>query len=231
MARSRAIASLVEEISVAGWNSGCDPPNNMIRLCTRCIYPDTKPDLFFDDEGGDRRGGSGRARQGLRPTDAVALHQRLSAGARGGEPAHYDRHAPRLRVQVGLSDHTLGTAVALGATAVEKHVTLFRTDGGPDSAFSLEPEAGRRRARCLGRARVANYLRTESESDSLVFRCSNFAADDIAECEALTNGNVRIIRTQPRSRTQAPARRPGLPRGSPHLDRLKTGPVDLRHLP
>lgn len=106
-------------------------------------------------------------------------------------------------VPVGLSDHTLDPAVAiaaaaLGAAAIEKHVTLARADGGPDAAFSHEPDefadlvkAVRTAHAALGRV---NYERTESERGNVLFRRSIFAVRDIAEGERLTLDNVRVIR-------------------------------------
>ena len=55
-----------------------------------------------------------------------------------------DRIQAKFGCKVGLSDHTLSTvipaaAVALGASVIEKHITLDRTMKGPDHAASLEP--------------------------------------------------------------------------------------------
>ena len=106
-------------------------------------------------------------------------------------------------VPVGLSDHTLGTAVpvaavALGACIVEKHFTLSRNIPGPDSAFSLEPhefnamvDAVRTAEKALGRV---EYGVTEPEAVSHVFRRSLYAVRDIEAGEPLTAENVRSIR-------------------------------------
>lgn len=117
------------------------------------------------------------------------------------------RAIPRLAdsfgVPIGLSDHTIDNgvaiaAVALGAAAVEKHVTLRRADGGPDAAFSLEPAelaslaAGLRTAwLALG---DAEYRRAPSEEGNIVFRRSIYAVRDIRAGELITPENVRIIR-------------------------------------
>lgn len=111
--------------------------------------------------------------------------------------------AERFGYPVGLSDHTLGlavplAAVALGACIVEKHLTLSRTRGGPDSAFSLEPDefrqlvVGIRAAeRALGESRIAPTAR---ESASRVLRRSLFVVSDIKKGELLTDENIRSIR-------------------------------------
>lgn len=104
---------------------------------------------------------------------------------------------------VGLSDHTLDSvaalgAVALGACIIEKHFTLSRKSGGPDSAFSLEPEGLRQlvsgiRAleKSLGRSRLAIG---REEKKSRTFRRSLFVVKDVRKGERITKTNVRSIR-------------------------------------
>jgi pseudaminic acid synthase len=111
--------------------------------------------------------------------------------------------ARRFDCPVGLSDHTMGiavpvVAVALGACILEKHLCLRRADGGPDGAFSLEPqefkamvEAVRTAEKALG---VAHFGSGPREANSLKFRRSLFVVEDIKKGEIFTKQNVRSIR-------------------------------------
>jgi N-acetylneuraminate synthase len=103
----------------------------------------------------------------------------------------------------GLSDHTLGTAaavtaIALGACLIEKHVTLARADGGPDSAFSLEPEELGRLVRDCRNAWEAlggaDYRRSADEAVNRQFRRSLYVVRPVARGAALTCEDVRSIR-------------------------------------
>jgi len=111
--------------------------------------------------------------------------------------------ARRFGCPVGLSDHTMGiavpvVAVALGACIIEKHLCLRRTDGGPDGAFSLEPqefkamvEAVRTTEKALGSVQFACGPR---EANSRKFRRSLFVVEDVKKGELFTKQNVRSIR-------------------------------------
>jgi sialic acid synthase SpsE len=111
--------------------------------------------------------------------------------------------AERLQVIVGLSDHSMVpepvvAAVALGANVIEKHLTLRRSDGGPDAGFSLEPEEFRKMVdsvrateQSLGKIR---YEPTEREEGCRRLRKSLFAVRDIASGDVITEENLRSIR-------------------------------------
>ncbi len=124
------------------------------------------------------------------------------------EPA--DAHVNRIttlrekfNVDVGLSDHTLGigvsvAAIALGATVIEKHLTIKRSDGGHDAAFSLEPEEfkllveeGHRAHAALGNS---EWSIQDSEAESRRLRRSLHIVKSVGKGEIATRENVKALR-------------------------------------
>ncbi len=106
-------------------------------------------------------------------------------------------------VVAGLSDHTLESSVALagvalGASILEKHVTLRRADGGPDAAFSMEPDELAGLVRGIRTVEQAlggvSYERSPGEEKSLCFRRSLFVVEDVRAGECFTAENVAAIR-------------------------------------
>ncbi|KAB8135354.1 pseudaminic acid synthase [Gracilibacillus oryzae] len=105
--------------------------------------------------------------------------------------------------EIGLSDHTMGTgvavaSVALGATVVEKHLTLSRAEGGVDAAFSLEPDElallvteTERAWQALGKV---HYGASEAEKNSMKYRRSLYVAKDMKKGDVFTKDNLRVIR-------------------------------------
>lgn len=105
--------------------------------------------------------------------------------------------------EIGLSDHTMGvgvsvTAVALGATVIEKHFTTSRAEGGVDSEFSMEPhelkmlvEETKRAWQSLGNV---SYGPTSAEKESAKFRRSLYIGSDLKAGDILTEQNVRNVR-------------------------------------
>lgn len=109
----------------------------------------------------------------------------------------------RFGVPVGLSDHSMGhvaalTAVALGASVIEKHFCLGRDIENPDSSFSMEPSefadmvrAIRDCERAMGKV---SYELSQAEMDSRNTRKSIFVSSDIKAGEILTPDNIRVVR-------------------------------------
>lgn len=102
---------------------------------------------------------------------------------------------------VGISDHTLGTAVSvaattLGASIVEKHFTIDRQAGGPDAAFSLEPAELTELCKNCHDAWTATSSRQPSavEQPSRIFRRSLYVVADVRQGDIFTTKNVRSIR-------------------------------------
>lgn len=106
-------------------------------------------------------------------------------------------------VPCGLSDHSMGsigavTAVALGASIIEKHFCIDRSIENPDSSFSMNPTEFKQMVCDIRQAEKAigrvQYGSTEQEKSSQIFRRSVFCVKDIKKGEKLTQENVRIIR-------------------------------------
>ncbi len=106
-------------------------------------------------------------------------------------------------VPVGLSDHSMGyigavSAVAMGASVIEKHFCISRDIENPDSAFSMEPYEFKemvQNIRVVEKAKgIINYGPTKEEEGNLAFRRSIFVIQDIKEGDILTEDNIRVIR-------------------------------------
>lgn len=104
---------------------------------------------------------------------------------------------------VGLSDHSLGSAVsvaavALGAEVIEKHFTLSRAEGGADAEFSMEPQEFAQMVQDIRNVEKAmgkvTYDLTERQKRSRERARSLYVVKDVKQGEAFTPENVRSIR-------------------------------------
>ncbi len=126
-------------------------------------------------------------------------------------PAKYDEMnlstipdlAKKFDSVVGISDHSPGivapiASVALGASIIEKHIIISRTEGGPDAAFSLEPKEFEELVKSVRDAEKTigkpSYGPGTKESENVIFRKSLFVVKDIKKGDKFTYKNVRSIR-------------------------------------
>lgn len=111
--------------------------------------------------------------------------------------------ADRYGVPIGLSDHSLGTSVAVAAVArgaciIEKHFTLNRADGGVDSAFSIEADELASLVKDCESAHkaIGQPMRVldGGQKDNLKFRRSLYVVKDIAKGDIFSADNIRSVR-------------------------------------
>lgn len=109
----------------------------------------------------------------------------------------------RFNVPVGISDHTLGVgvsvaAVALGASVVEKHLTLSRKDFGPDSTFSMEPREFAEMVKACEQAYMAigkvKYGPSEAEAASIGLRRSLYFTENLYSGEIVKKHHLKTAR-------------------------------------
>jgi pseudaminic acid synthase len=191
-----------------------------MKYCKCCRTPDTRPNGRFNADGVCMPCEFSAHSKGInylerfaelrsivkKKTSRLALLKCTSAYPAPVEEANLARiphMAQTFGVRVGLSDHTMGSsiavaAVALGAQLIEKHLCRSRSELGPDSAFSMEPieftemvQAIRTVEKAIGRI---TYEPTEKESAELPFRRSLFVTKNIKAGEIFTDRNIRSIR-------------------------------------
>ena len=106
-------------------------------------------------------------------------------------------------VVTGLSDHTLSSSasiasIAMGGSVIEKHFTLLRADGGPDSNFSLEPDEFKKLTLECKEAWASlgqvDYSIKAAERPNLKFRRSIYFVKDLELGSVISKNDVKIIR-------------------------------------
>lgn len=86
----------------------------------------------------------------------------------------------------------------MGATVIEKHFTLDRSEGGVDSDFSMEPQEMAALVKESERAWEALgsvvFGPSEKEKKSIQFRRSLYIVEDLKAGDIITEVNMRAIR-------------------------------------
>ncbi|RXK13616.1 pseudaminic acid synthase [Halarcobacter mediterraneus] len=109
----------------------------------------------------------------------------------------------RFGVEVGFSDHTLGStapimAVTLGAKVIEKHFILDKSIGGPDAEFSMEKDDLAFMIKSIREAQklqgTIDYEMNDKRKKNRKYSRSLYVCKDIKEGEEFTNENIKSVR-------------------------------------